>query len=57
MGEQHCTSAHMVSSVQAPEFHADPQLVSHFPPPTGKGSQGCKRSELTFSKLKSLGLA
>ena len=57
VGEEHCTSAHMTSSVQGPEFHADPQLIYYFPLPTGKGSQGCKRSELSFSKLKSLGLA
>lgn len=56
MGEEHCIS-HLTSSVQAPEIHMDPQLVCHFPLPTGKGPQGCKRFELTFSKLKSPGLA
>ena len=37
----------MTSFVQAPEFHADPEPIYHFFfPPTGKGPQGCMRSEL-----------
>lgn len=45
MGEEHCTS--LWHALSRPLSFMQTLSSSHFPPPTGKGSQGCKRSEQT----------